>query len=85
METVAHELLAEDSAEDGQRELVSMMSRSIQQWGVKDVVRWVESQGYDGNIFQKQKVTGEVLLSLSEKELKEDLGLEVGSRKAEQL
>eukprot|EP00434_Breviolum_minutum_P009655 symbB.v1.2.008503.t1/scaffold527.1/size293072/1 len=52
-------------------------------WSVKDVADWLRGCGFESltNLFEKEGVDGEVLLSLTLDELKEEFQMKLGERK----
>jgi len=56
----------------------SAISKSMMEWCVEDVLMWLRMQNFPEHlcsIFSENEIDGEVLVSLSEKDLKEDLGI----------
>lgn len=57
--------------------------KNIKEWTVKEVIDFLDYAGlrHYKEVFYKNKVKGKDLLTLNEKELKDDLGMKMGDRK----
>ncbi|CAE7491816.1 Sarm1 [Symbiodinium pilosum] len=56
---------------------------NVKSWTVDDVSRWLEQSGFQkfAEDFREQGVDGEVLLTLTSEELKDEFGMKLGDRK----
>jgi hypothetical protein len=57
--------------------------KSVKEWTVKEVIDFLDHAGLKQykEAFYKNKVKGKDLITLNEKELKDDLGMKMGDRK----
>lgn len=58
-------------------------AKNIKDWTIKEVIDFLEEAGLRQykEVFYKNKIKGKDMITLNEKELKEDLGLKMGDRK----
>ena len=59
------------------------IGKNIRDWTIKEVIDFLETTGLRKykEVFYKNKVKGKDMVTLNDKELKEDLGMKMGDRK----